>query len=140
MTASEAMPRSALSTQGQEERHPNIPTRSSSISRANGTLSRDGPNTIAMRVRHDRVEGRRCQNNLLNSEIEPKSATTALSPTDRKAHQSSRMDDVSSSCSVPSRSSTELAQVQRWAGLTRSVCNWDGLRKVSTDRRCCVLR
>ncbi|KAF1913879.1 hypothetical protein BDU57DRAFT_541253 [Ampelomyces quisqualis] len=28
-----------------------------------------------------------------------------------------------------SRSFPQTAQVQRWAGLTRSVCNWDGLRR-----------
>jgi hypothetical protein len=33
----------------------------------------------------------------------------------------------------PSRNSTRLPKVQHWAGLTRSVRNWDGLRKVSEE-------
>jgi hypothetical protein len=134
MMVSEAMPHSALSIKVQDERHPAIPIRSSSISRANGTLSRDGPKNNAMTVRHSQFEGRGCHMGLFNPKIEPESTTIAQLPTAKKAHTSSSMDGVSTSCSVPSGNSTELAKVQRWAGLTRSVCNWDGLRKVSTNR------
>ncbi|KAH3912236.1 hypothetical protein HBI56_006290 [Parastagonospora nodorum] len=35
----------------------------------------------------------------------------------------------SASCSEPIKNTPESTNVQRWAGLTRSVSNWDGLRK-----------
>jgi hypothetical protein len=77
-----------------------------------------------MTARHSQFEGRSYQLDLFKPEFEPKNTTTVQLPAIRKSQ-------LSSGCSMPSRNSTQLAKVQRWAGLTRSVCNWDGLRKVS---------
>ena len=37
----------------------------------------------------------------------------------------------SAGCAPPMRNTMRTARVKRWAGLTRTVSNWDGLRRVS---------
>jgi hypothetical protein len=126
MMVSDVLPCSAPRTK--DKRHPSIPIRSSSISRAKSTdpLERSKSTT-----RHNLFRGSDCQLDHLNHDSVPESTTTASSFPPRRAHSQPRMHRTSTNCSIPSRNSAELANVQRWAGLTRSVCNWDGLRKVS---------
>ena len=44
-----------------------------------------------------------------------------------------KMNQRSASCSGTTRNPTRAARVRRWAGRTRTVSDWDGLRRVSVD-------
>jgi hypothetical protein len=125
MLVSDKMPRGGVPST-QEPSRPDIPSRSSSILRTGGRTLQDRENKI---FRHSMI---------LDSERQPDFLfddwTSASDQPDalRRRNSPIRTNGRSASCSEPSRKTMEsAAKVQRWAGLTRSVCNWDGLRKVS---------
>lgn len=55
--------------------------------------------------------------------------TLGQSHTLRRMHSSPGTNRRAVSCSKKSKSLPAPSSVQRWAGLTRSVCDWDGLRR-----------
>jgi hypothetical protein len=125
----EIKPRGAPDTK--KQRHPQIPTRSSSISRANGKVPQKRPK---MTARHSYAEDSGPDLRLSHHNPTSMSTTVAHSHAKNNVDLPLTMDEESSSRMVPSRNLAVLAKVQRWAGLTRSVCDWDGLRKVSGIR------
>ncbi|KAH8723963.1 hypothetical protein GQ44DRAFT_655666 [Phaeosphaeriaceae sp. PMI808] len=119
MIVSDMMPSSSAPS-AQEKLGPAIPSRRSSISRTNSTVPKDKQRTAA---RHSLLNDNGCQLNLSNND----NRTSSVQPHPvKRAHSTSKMVEK------PTRSSKSASQstkIQRWAGLTRSVCDWDGLRK-----------
>jgi hypothetical protein len=104
---------------------PVIPSRSSSISQTTDISTQRGRK---MSFRHNSVMGNGRQRDESSSAISKSHQSATSSRTQSPQHTTRR----STSCSALSRNRIESPKVQRWAGLTRSVCNWDGLRRVSS--------
>jgi hypothetical protein len=111
---------------------PTIPSRSSSISStSNLEKQRVAPHHSTPKPSPHRPD-------LSHDNLEP--ILTSLNPSRVPEGTQSPVGSNMRSTSSSRQSQNLLpdsAQVQRWAGLTRSVCNWDGLRKVSNvDHDC----
>ncbi|KAF2823565.1 hypothetical protein CC86DRAFT_69475 [Ophiobolus disseminans] len=105
-----------------------IPSRSSSISRTGTTLQ---PNDRRMAARRSLAKENGGHLSFLYDDPNTADTRSASSFPADKMNSPSKMNRGYSSCAAPSRNSTHNVKVQRWDGLTRSVCNWDGLRKDS---------
>lgn len=109
----------------QEILGPVIPTRSSSMSRTR-TTRREQQNPT---FRHSLFTVNGPETNHLSAtglSQETFDQSTGL----RRMQSSPGTKRRAASCSRVSKSLPVPSSVQRWAGLTRSVCNWDGLRRV----------
>jgi hypothetical protein len=108
-----------------EHYRPVIPGRSSSISAR--TWDRSVQERSRGAFRHSMIDDSAHRFNFFDNSLEATNRTPdlcyAMGRTSRSA-----------SCSEPTRNTPESTKVQRWAGLTRSVSNWDGLRKVSSGQ------
>lgn len=134
---SEMMPPST-SRLTQEEPQASIPSSSSSVSRDRSTTHRSrtlnrvasaGPSTISRHEASTALNGR--------PDVIDDASSTPIIPTyfERKPLTAGKANRTSASCSAASRKSMHPAKVQRWAGLTRTVSDWNLLRRVGCSRR-----
>ncbi|KAL5117705.1 hypothetical protein ACEQ8H_004453 [Pleosporales sp. CAS-2024a] len=111
----------------QEHSGPVIRSRSSSISaRACNPTDRRSQSRAS---RYSTLEDMANQQESSSHDATPIATTSDLSQSMKRAPLPPSTTARSSVCWTPTPRMAERARVQRWAGLTRSVCDWDGLRK-----------
>lgn len=110
-----------------EERESPPPSRSLSSSRASGTTRL---HKHTMTARCGPIEDSFGASSTLNNSQKASTPRSASSRPLSRTQSPTNVGRRSRSCAPSSRIS-----VQRWAGLTRSVCSWDGLRRVCSGER-----
>jgi hypothetical protein len=120
------LPHNTPSTQ--ERTGPMIPSRSSSIARAREPKTQKSQKGSS---NHRTFKDDVTQSSFSDDYSVPSEPTVHRSRSTDRAQPPLGSEMRSNSRSRQSQSFSQSVQVQRWAGLTRSVCNWDGLRRVS---------
>lgn len=120
-----------------EHYRPMVPGRSSSISAR--TRGRSVQDRSRGAFRHSMIDDSGHRFDFFDNSLEATNTTPDLCYAMGRTSSPRRTTGRSASCSEPTKNMLESTKVQRWAGLTRSVCNWDGLRKVSRGQQTCVL-
>jgi len=109
-----------------------IPGRSSSISAR--TRDRSVQDSSRGAFRHSMIDDSGHRFDFFDNSLGATNRTPDLCYAMGRTSSPRRTSGMSASCSEPTKDMPESTKVQRWAGLTRSVCNWDGLRKVSSGQ------
>lgn len=103
----------------------------SSPKSANAKISDDTPPSALCKLstRHMSLQMKDIPLEFLRND--PSNIHPALRNASTSAPSSGRVNSRPTSSCVPQRNAMPAARVNRWAGLTRTVSDWDGLRKVS---------
>jgi hypothetical protein len=103
---------------------------------ANARISDDTPSSALRKLstRHMSLQMKDIPLQFLKDD--PSNIHPALRNASTSAPSSGRVKSRSTSSCVPQRNAMPAARVSRWAGLTRTVSDWDGLRKVSLHKYC----